>query len=592
MIQNNFIHVNNADLKILSEAERKSNESNGKFFEKKVYLILSKNNSLDFKAMTSLEAKFCGNANVFLLTADKINELHQVGNMKHGVSLSNSKKTIQLRSLGFSSGFIDTVSKQTTKVYHEKSREMSEAASYYDDLADITEKTKSVSCHSLNGSGEIKKNKGFKAKELSKELLTEFYQKVSSYSNRVFLKIKTDLQFKKAQIFDAKKVELDEKILNNSPIGSGGFKNTYKTGEQIYQIPRPFLESSSSSDPQALYNKRDLLHEIDMHKKIKRANKKNPCENVDEGRAVKIISGPIASDNLAIMSNYYNGGHIGDLFYTSFDTPQGKWLLAKTNPGIDIGNGHSIPLTDQLKFKICHDVAKGLRHLHENAKIIHNDLKFDNVMLSFTEVPDQPGKYQAKAVIIDYGIATKLNQPLGNKFPFRWTAPEVAINRQDPTTQSDIYQLGLLMYAVYTGDYYPVQRMENKEFTNNQEAISNSPKDMILTHPVWGAVSSDMKSLVERMLDPDPSKRPSWTEIMNFFNPSNVEHNVENEFGSIDNNLVENRLVSGHAESPLFNNPVAEVASTELPEDHYTNIRDLEKQAKDHYTGLDLGGSG
>ncbi len=104
------------------------------------------------------------------------------------------------------------------------------------------------------------------------------------------------------------------------------------------------------------------------------------------------------------------------------------------------------PLDDRLMVELSRQLLFAVQYLADN-EIIHNDLHAGNVMVVNGE--------RVTLKLSDLGIAAEL---LGAPYvrpelvQHRIMAPEVAAGGYS-TKQSDLYQLGLLMYAMHTGEY-------------------------------------------------------------------------------------------------------------------------------------------
>jgi eukaryotic-like serine/threonine-protein kinase len=106
------------------------------------------------------------------------------------------------------------------------------------------------------------------------------------------------------------------------------------------------------------------------------------------------------------------------------------------------------PFTDRLVVEISRQILFAVQYLADN-EIIHNDLHAGNILAV------QGERMSITVKISDLGIAQELfgqGAVRPNLVQHRLMAPEVAAGGYS-TKQSDLYQLGLLMYAMHTGDY-------------------------------------------------------------------------------------------------------------------------------------------
>jgi len=135
-------------------------------------------------------------------------------------------------------------------------------------------------------------------------------------------------------------------------------------------------------------------------------------------------------------------------------------------------------------------VAEGLVATHDH-NIVHRDLSPDNIILR--------GDDPAQAVIIDFGIAKDTNPGaatiVGNEFAgkYGYAAPEQLSGNSD--VRSDIYSLGALLLATFRGKApdvggNPMEIIQNKGLPLDTEGVPEP-----------------LKSLIDKMTDPDPAKR-------------------------------------------------------------------------------------
>ncbi len=104
------------------------------------------------------------------------------------------------------------------------------------------------------------------------------------------------------------------------------------------------------------------------------------------------------------------------------------------------------PLTDRLIVHVMRQLLFAVQYLADNG-IVHNDLHAGNVLCQQSD--------PISVKLGDLGIAQELyGQPTARPsvVHHRIMAPEVAAGGYT-TTQSDLYQLGLLLYQLHTGEH-------------------------------------------------------------------------------------------------------------------------------------------
>ena len=173
-----------------------------------------------------------------------------------------------------------------------------------------------------------------------------------------------------------------------------------------------------------------------------------------------------------------------------------------------LGDG---PLTFEAVRALMQRLAAGLDAAHQRG-IIHRDVSPDNVIVPSGDV--------SRAKIIDFGIArsTQLNKEgtiIGSGFAGKhnYVSPEqLGLFGGDVTAKSDIYSLGLLLAEALTGT--PIN-MGGTQF----EIVEKRRKV-----PDLGAIDMRFRPLLEKMLQPDPARRPeSMAAVANWaLNPPGV----------------------------------------------------------------------
>ncbi|MGD9862263.1 MAG: protein kinase [Pseudodonghicola sp.] len=180
-------------------------------------------------------------------------------------------------------------------------------------------------------------------------------------------------------------------------------------------------------------------------------------------------------------------GHV----YLLMDYVEGPGLDRKLKQG---------PMAAEDLLTVCRRVAGGLQAAHARG-IVHRDLSPDNIILR--------GGDPAQAVIIDFGIAKDTNPGaqtiVGNEFAgkYAYAAPEQLNGQTD--ARSDIYALGALLLANFRGE---------------APKLGNSPMEVLRRKGErldTAGVPEPLKTLIDRMTDPDPGNRmQSAAEVLAF----------------------------------------------------------------------------
>ena len=157
------------------------------------------------------------------------------------------------------------------------------------------------------------------------------------------------------------------------------------------------------------------------------------------------------------------------------------------------------PLTDREVLEIMEPVCSALSYAHQQG-IVHCDLKSANIMI------DKAGK----VYLTDFGIARMTDMAtstmVGVGTP-AYMAPEL-IRGGDPSPQTDIYALGILLYEMVSGGERP--------FTGERATITGTTAEKVRWEQVNldfsgellpGKISIHKMDVVERCLQKDPGRR-------------------------------------------------------------------------------------
>ncbi len=153
----------------------------------------------------------------------------------------------------------------------------------------------------------------------------------------------------------------------------------------------------------------------------------------------ELVSGLAPHPNVAV----YDNCHTFTMGTAEYDVAVLRYYPEGSMADI-IRNGRLGP---EKAGSLIHDIAKGLKFLHEN-RIVHRDLKPSNILIA--KRPD--GTLVAK--ISDFGISRQLTDDetltLQASATISYASPE-QLRGERPSPASDVWSLGVIIYQVLTG---------------------------------------------------------------------------------------------------------------------------------------------
>ncbi|KAJ4496558.1 kinase-like domain-containing protein [Lentinula lateritia] len=159
--------------------------------------------------------------------------------------------------------------------------------------------------------------------------------------------------------------------------------------------------------------------------------------------------------------------------------------------------------TEKDASGVIRSILSGVAYLHEH-DIVHRDLKPENILYR-TSAED------SNIVIADFGIAKHLDTPEEQLHSLAgsigYVAPEVLLN-EGHGKQVDLWSIGIITYVLLCG-YSPFRSDEVKVL------IRETTEARIEFHDkYWKNVSSEAKTFIKRLLNPDPTRRPTAAEAL------------------------------------------------------------------------------
>jgi len=172
------------------------------------------------------------------------------------------------------------------------------------------------------------------------------------------------------------------------------------------------------------------------------------------------------------------------------------------------------PFSEDIVQYLMKQIVGALYYLHFN-KIIHRDLKLDNILVNFPTDYDKQilNMMSCKIKIIDFGFATKLNGPLTytalgtptNMDPQILQHIKTGIPNSGYNEKVDIWSLGTLCYEMVVG-HMPFSGASMEEL---YQKVKNGNYSLPLT------LSKELVSFINGMLQQDPQKRLNTTQLLN-----------------------------------------------------------------------------
>ena len=283
------------------------------------------------------------------------------------------------------------------------------------------------------------------------------------------------------------------------------------------------------------------------------ATKKMKKEMVEDRRYIKYFNNEISIlrklkheniirlENLKVTKNHY---------YIIMEYCNGGSLSQCLNRYKEL---YHHPFTEEIVQHIMRQIVDAVRYIHSQ-RIIHRDLKLDNILVQFLNRNDYDtvNLLKAKIKIIDFGFATykdsgdmsrtAIGSPL-NMDPLilkKFTYGRVEANDLYYDEKADIWSIGALCYQMLIGNS-PFDAYNMKELVEKiEEGNYNVPTNL----------SMEVVSFLNGMLQYNPNKRLNAESL---FNHAFLKNNVS-EFSKINTNLISGKVYGGQLNINIKNN--------------------------------------
>ena len=248
---------------------------------------------------------------------------------------------------------------------------------------------------------------------------------------------------------------------------------------------------------------------------------------------VRIYSTFKKNDFIYLVLEYCNGGSLLKNLY-------------------EYKNKYGMPFPEKLVRHFIKRILLGIKYLHEN-KIIHRDLKLNNILLKYNNDIDKNNNnyYMAEIKIIDFNASFKYQNNLNN-FPFTVVGtipnmpPSIVNNIKGPQKvydeKVDIWSLGTLCYEMLYGKPMFQNMTEEQIFQNI----------LLGNFTIPNTISKLARSFLYSMLQKDGKYRLNASQLLNhefikgnnnkmILNKKNIIENPNNILNNNFNQIIKNK---------------------------------------------------
>ena len=269
----------------------------------------------------------------------------------------------------------------------------------------------------------------------------------------------------------------------------------------------------------------------------------------------EIIDDP-KKDNIYLVTHFLQKGSLGNLTEQKNEKYKSHNILCKQQERFSEMKYVGLNLNSIRLYLI--DMLKALHYCHKVAKVIHRDIKPDNIVINHND----------EAVLIDFGVSVlvhDLNEDFmeNNMGSYLFFAPEMFTTgverKQVRGEMTDLWALGITFYYLSAGKYpcgdatNPIQL---KEFVIQRdidfEIIKNEP----------------LRNLLKSMLQKNPSQRATLDMILKDpwltkngqkdieFSTVSQFQNGANGFGNLDR-LINLQMMSKGTQKNVFQSKIS-----------------------------------
>ena len=295
-------------------------------------------------------------------------------------------------------------------------------------------------------------------------------------------------------------------------------------------------------------------------------------------------------ENEINILNNISHENIVKLYNSDLQTTKYKYLITEYCNGGDL-NGclekykkeMNRPFNEEEVQYIMRQLVSGIKYLHVEKKILHRDLKLENILLQFDNEEDRLQKriLKAKIKIIDFGFARYYDDLVGSVLGSPMFMDPRILYRL-AKVEADIYSLGVICYILLTGK--PLFDVDNL-------------KDLVdITRKGEFKISADLSketiSFLYYMLRSDPKKRLDIEKLSRHkFITLDSQYFTKIDKTLLSDNLKGSQLCFdlkksciGYLKGDIFEEPKQKISDDELNKDLVEKFNKLTLEPKPNQT--------
>ncbi|CAG5124212.1 unnamed protein product [Candidula unifasciata] len=245
------------------------------------------------------------------------------------------------------------------------------------------------------------------------------------------------------------------------------------------------------------------IHCIDKCKRPEVTNMVRMTHDIEHENVVKFYEWYETSNHLWMVVELCNGGSLETLIAQDSNLPESavRSLGVQLVTGLHYIHSHNILFHDLCPSKILLDTIGVLKLADFGLSKVEGE-NLDELFLKFAEAGEHWNIETVEEIM-------KHNKSSGSVM---YMAPEL-VQGAEPSVLSDLWSLGCVLYEMFAG--HPPFLAEKEEHIKERILSTDFPIPKVKGLRLSAKPSAEFLSLLEGLLNKDPSKRMTWSELVN-----------------------------------------------------------------------------